>query len=1608
MSMKLLRCWIGISLLIMLIAPAVPRVARAAGVVGDGTPASCTEAALDAALAGGGAITFQCGEARTIVVTGQKVIQAATSIDGADLITISGGDQVSLFKVAPGAELRLDNLILTDGRGEKFGGAIESFGTVVLRHTTVQNSTLPDDCLDCLGAGIASRGGRLEIYDSRVIGNTGGSYGGGIASADETVDGEFFPGGRLIVRDSLVQGNRSTGTGGGILADGMTEISNTIISDNRAEQAFGGGLAVFTGTLTLRNSVVERNRAGRLGGGIIISTTREPVHTDVTISDTRISENATGPNDNDLGGGIYITGGARLALARSTVSANTAGGGAGLFSYYPQTGLSIEQSTFAGNTTTGDGGALWVSSGLQSLTNVTLSGNTAGRGGGIFVGTGTSIDVGEAAVTARHLTLAGNRAAQGASLFIDTGSLRLQNTILAYRQGAAGHCAFSNNPLSYQTDGYNLADDDSCALDNTGDIQNTDPALAPLADNGGASPTHLPLATSPAIDAGGGSCSAVDQRDLPRPQGRACDIGAVEVVAPGVTCGGLVEVAADTTVSAAEPDAAADGDEILRVTRDTGGDARALLRFDLAGRFPPGSMVGGATLELPIARATSTVSDVVRVAGLAAPWDEGVTWNTQPAEAADYGSTVAALAVPLLRVDVTTLVRQWATGVVSTTSLGLLPGRPEMSLVLKSRESGDGPRLVVDCAPAPQTPPPTGGGALDRAQEDAIQRLQATSTQTVSLMLDHGAVRFADFEVAIPGDAGADGLARADWFLGEYTGLLRLPPAELQLFRRSRDDRHIFYRQVHEGIPVYGAELGVHLGDADDVDGLGGAYLPGLAVDAQPALDAAQAGALAMAAEDGGAEVLGDTQLRYFNGRLIGLADDRTALAWRVNLRAAAGDFAVFVDAATGAILFREPRVTDGFDLDLEDGNNNTPQDLCSIFEDDDVDPDYEPEAQRAADTMGRAYSYYRNTFGRDSYDDDGEQIEVNYNVGGPANAAYMGCDIFVFSNGYTRDDVAAHEFTHAVDANEAELIYANQSGALDESFADIFGHFADSGDWLIGEDLPASATPRCSVGPSGTQRSMQNPPACGDPDTFANYNPTTGDNGGVHTNSGINNKAAYLITDGGTHYGRKVTGIGQADAQRLFYSVHTNCLWSSSQLIDARNCAVRDAQKFGAKAVCAARNAYASVGLGQGDRDCDNQEDNVDADADGDWTPDFKDNCLNLFNPAQNDLDGDRVGDDCDLDIDGDAVCNVGGPLPTQPGLPPGGCQRGAAVRNGQNEDNCRYAANPWQIDADFDGEGDACDDRDGDAYIDTQDNCPDLFNDQTNTDGDPLGDACDRDDDNDGVNDVDAGGRPLDNCRLAANPGQENGDGDIFGDACDLCPALMNNDNGDVDRDGLGNPCDPDADNDMVCNIGGPLSGLPGLLPEGCHAGPTLVRPEGADNCPLESNPSQLDMNNNGLGLACDPVEQRELGDRIEDYFFHFQSQSPFRVPIGVCPQCGVDYLPDDYRAQLDVQVPPTVYARVVDSNGLTVAKPVLVGGVQRLQFEPSVFSGVASRVGGLAGVTAQQDEPGLEPAAADTRYYLELTPGPDVAPGQEIEVRVDISEGVPGRIYMPVIRR
>ena len=161
-----------------------------------------------------------------------------------------------------------------------------------------------------------------------------------------------------------------------------------------------------------------------------------------------------------------------------------------------------------------------------------------------------------------------------------------------------------------------------------------------------------------------------------------------------------------------------------------------------------------------------------------------------------------------------------------------------------------------------------------------------------------------------------------------------------------------------------------------------------------------------------------------------------------------------------------------------------------------------------------------------------------------------------VYGEGFSSaDDADAHELTHAVTERTANLFYYMQSGALNESFSDVFGETVDLTNgagtdtagvrWLIGEDIPGI----------GALRDMEDPTAFGDPGKLSDAELaciTSGaDGGGVHTNSGVPNHAYALMVDGGTYNGVAVTGLGLTKAATIEYRALTQYLLSSSSFAD-------------------------------------------------------------------------------------------------------------------------------------------------------------------------------------------------------------------------------------------------------------------------------------------------------------------------------------------------------------------------------------------------------------------------------------------------------------------------
>jgi thermolysin len=185
--------------------------------------------------------------------------------------------------------------------------------------------------------------------------------------------------------------------------------------------------------------------------------------------------------------------------------------------------------------------------------------------------------------------------------------------------------------------------------------------------------------------------------------------------------------------------------------------------------------------------------------------------------------------------------------------------------------------------------------------------------------------------------------------------------------------------------------------------------------------------------------------------------------------------------------------------------------------------------------------------------------------------------------------DVVAHELTHGVTDFSSQLIYRNESGALNESFSDVMaaavefffqepGSGSQRADYLIGEDV---------VTPGGI-RSLSNPVAYGDPDHYSIRFTGSADNGGVHINSGISNHAFYLAIEGGQHRvsGLVVQGVGAANRQqieRVFYRAFVFFLPPSANFSLARAATILAARELygaGSRAEVAVTQAWAAVGV--------------------------------------------------------------------------------------------------------------------------------------------------------------------------------------------------------------------------------------------------------------------------------------------------------------------------------------------------------------------------------------------------------------------------------------------
>jgi Zn-dependent metalloprotease len=415
---------------------------------------------------------------------------------------------------------------------------------------------------------------------------------------------------------------------------------------------------------------------------------------------------------------------------------------------------------------------------------------------------------------------------------------------------------------------------------------------------------------------------------------------------------------------------------------------------------------------------------------------------------------------------------------------------------------------------------------------------------------------------------------------GSFFGLTN-QSEELTVMRSKTPDqerKYVRFQQKYNGIPIFGGEIIVEMDAAFSLMSISGELVGNVSADTNPLItvDAAKQIALERVEQTTQESVNNlicqPPELWIYIPKLLGFNEpSKNTLVWKIGV-IDTNQFiqqSVFINAHSGIVDLQINEIKTVRNRMTYNASDPTNAILCRS---ENMPPSGDRDCDNVHNFVGDTYDFYRRMHNRDSIDNAGMtllsfvHVPLDIFPGGTCNAGWgngqmlygIGCELTV-------DDIVAHEYTHGVTENESMLIYLNQSGAINESFSDIWGEFIDLTNGA-GNDDPSVRWQHGEDSGWGASRDMRNPPLHGQPDriTSSTYKCVTWDNGGVHFNSGVGNKAAYLMTDGGTFNGFTITGLGLDKVVDLFYDVQTNRLTSSSTYPSLYNALISSCSSLG------------------------------------------------------------------------------------------------------------------------------------------------------------------------------------------------------------------------------------------------------------------------------------------------------------------------------------------------------------------------------------------------------------------------------------------------------------
>ena len=407
-------------------------------------------------------------------------------------------------------------------------------------------------------------------------------------------------------------------------------------------------------------------------------------------------------------------------------------------------------------------------------------------------------------------------------------------------------------------------------------------------------------------------------------------------------------------------------------------------------------------------------------------------------------------------------------------------------------------------------------------------------------------------------------------FLNSNKEIFKIKSIHEFYFEKEQTDQYglssIVLKQNHNGISVFDGKLTFHFNKKQKLTAINGNYIPQINLNTTSTISRIQANTIAIREiknqqlnNSKQPLITKNNKLYIFYKGLVQNQIGRNYLVYRIEVtnELDVREF-LFINAKNGKIVAQFTGIAHAVNrIIFENDTSNI------VWQEGDAFPGtLSIWQQNEVNVSKHAYNFFKNAFNYNSYDNAEAQMRTinnNPNINCP-NANWNGTTVN-YCDGTASDDVIAHEWAHAYTEYTSGLIYAYQSGAINEAYSDIWGETVDlinnyedtdedlslrhscgsSQRWMMGEDATAFG---------GAIRDMWDPTCKGDPgkvNDASNYVCSSNDNGGVHTNSGIPNHTYALLVDGGFYNNTNINGIGLIKAAHIFWRAQTQYLTPTS-----------------------------------------------------------------------------------------------------------------------------------------------------------------------------------------------------------------------------------------------------------------------------------------------------------------------------------------------------------------------------------------------------------------------------------------------------------------------------